>query len=549
VPDPLLELRRAVDEAAAGLIDGEAGDATPKLERPPKPELGDYSTNAAMLLAPVRGEAPREVAERLRDELDGRLGSTADRIEVAGPGFLNLFLADRWYRAGVAAVLEAGDGFGAGVVAEAERVLVEFVSANPTGPLTAAGGRHAAYGDSVARTLGLAGHEVEREYYLNDMGGQVRRFAESIAARMTGGDLPEDGYAGAYVEELARELASAGIDPGGLDELERLGVERMRVAIEATLERFGVRFDTWYSERSLYESGKMTAAIDELRRRGHVYESEGAVWLRTTAFGDDKDRVLVRSDGTPTYMAPDIAYHRGKLERGYERLLDVLGADHHGYVGRMKAALEALGYEPQRLEGLIMQFVHVLEGEERAQMSKRRGEFVTLEELIDDIGTDAARFLMLQRSHDTTVDLDLELARRQSQDNPVYYVQYAHARIASILRKAGEGAADAALESIDQTFDAPVEPSERALVKRLLDLPGEVRSAAELRAPHRLCAFATATAADFHAFYRDCKVIGAESEGGSPPGTEAGRLAICVATKRVIAGTLDLLGVSAPERM
>src|SRR5919106_213127 len=459
MPDPLLDLSSAVDKAAASLIDGEAADATPKLERPPKPELGDYSTNAAMLLAPVRGEAPREVAERLREE------------------------------------------------------LVEFVSANPTGPLTAAGGRHAAYGDSVARIFAQAGHEVEREYYLNDMGGQVRKFAESIAARMTGAELPEDGYAGTYVEELARELASAGADAGDLDELERLGVERMRVAIEATLARFGVRFDTWYSERSLYETGKMTAAIDELRRRGHVYESEGAVWLRTTAFGDDKDRVLVRSDGAPTYMAPDVAYHRDKLERGYERLLDVLGADHHGYVGRMKAALEALGFEPQRFEGLIMQFVHVLEGEERAQMSKRRGEFVTLEELIDDIGTDAARFLMLQRSHDTTVDLDLELARRQSQDNPVYYVQYAHARIASILRKAGEGAAEGAVADLEPTLDAPVEPSERALVKRLLEMPGEVLSAAEGRAPHRLCAYATATAADFHGFYRDCKVVGAEADG------------------------------------
>ena len=293
----------------------------------------------------------------------------------------------------------------------------------------------------------------------------------------------------------------------------------------------------------------MGATIDELRRRGHVYDSEGAVWLRTTEFGDDKDRVLIRSDGSPTYLAPDIAYHRDKLERGFARLLDVLGADHHGYVARMRAALEALGADPERYEALIMQLVHLVERGERAQMSKRRGEFVTLDELIDDIGTDAARFLMLQRSHDTTVDLDLELARRQSQDNPVYYVQYAHARIASILRKAGEAAADAALDSIDDTLDAPVEPSERALVKRLLELPEEVGSAAALRAPHRLCAYATTTAADFHAFYRDCKVVGAESEAGAAPGTEAGRLAVCVATKRVIARTLDLLGVSAPDRM
>jgi arginyl-tRNA synthetase len=545
--DPLNELRDAVDAAAASLRDG--GGASPKLERPPNPELGDYSTNAAMLLAPSRGEAPREVAETLREELGGRLGTTAERIEVAGPGFLNLFLADRWYREGVAAVLAAGDRFGAGVVAEAERILVEFVSANPTGPVTAASGRHAAYGDSVARVLTLAGHEVEREYYINDMGGQVRRFAESIAARMTGGEPPEDGYEGAYVTELARELAGEGADPADLDALERLGADRMRAAIEATLERFGVEFDTWYSERSVYESGEMGATIDELRGRGHVYDSEGAVWLRTTEFGDDKDRVLIRSDGSPTYLAPDIAYHRDKLERGFARLLDVLGADHHGYVARMRAALEALGADPECYEALIMQLVHLVERGERAQMSKRRGEFVTLDELIDDIGTDAARFLMLQRSHDTTVDLDLELARRQSQDNPVYYVQYAHARIASILRKAGEGAAEAALDSLDDTLDVPVEPSERALVKRLLELPEEIGSAAALRAPHRLCAYATTTAADFHAFYRDCKVVGAESEAGAAPGTEAGRLALCVATKRVIARTLDLLGVSAPDRM
>jgi arginyl-tRNA synthetase len=547
--DPLLDLRDAVDAAAASLRDGEGGDATPSLERPPKADLGDYSTNAAMLLAPARGEPPREVADRLREELDDRLGSTAEKIEVAGPGFLNLFLTDRWYREGVAAVLAAGERFGAGVVAEPERALVEFVSANPTGPLTAAGGRHAAYGDSVARILGFAGHEVGREYYVNDVGAQVRRFAESIAARMEGGEPPEDGYEGAYVEDLARELADAGADPHDLDALERLGVERMRETVAATLERFGVGFDSWASERELYVSGKVEATMEELRRRGHVYESEGATWLRTTELGDDKDRVLVRSDGEPTYFQADVAYHWGKLERGFERLINVLGADHHGYVGRMRAALEALGADPDCLEALIMQLVHVVEGGERAQMSKRRGEFVTLDELIDDIGANAARFLMLQRSHDTTVDLDLELARRQSQDNPVYYVQYAHARIASILRKAGDNAVEGALGNVDSSLRAAVEPSERALVKRLLELPGDVSAAAQMRAPHRLCAYAMATAADFHAFYRDCKVVGAESEGGSGPGTEAGRLAICVATKRVIARTLELLGVSAPERM
>jgi arginyl-tRNA synthetase len=546
--DPLLELRNAVEGAAERLRDGEPGRAAPKLERPPKPELGDYSTNAAMLLAPGRGEAPREVAERLREELGGELGATAERIEVAGPGFLNLFLSDRWYREGVAAALDAGERFGSGVAADPQRIQVEFVSANPTGPLTAAGGRHAAYGDSVARVLALAGHDAQREYYVNDKGGQVRRFAESIAARMRGEAVPEDGYEGEYVEELARDLGAEGVDADDLDRLELLGAERMRDAARATLERFGVRFDEWFSERSLYDSGKVGAALEELRGRGHVYDSEGAVWLRTTEFGDDKDRVLIRSDGEPTYFASDVAYHRDKLERGFDRLLNVLGADHHGYVARVRAALAALGADPDRFEALIMQLVHVVEGGQRAQMSKRRGEFVTLDELIDDIGTDAARFLMLQRSHDTTVDLDLDLARRQSQDNPVYYVQYAHARIASILRKAGEGAADGAVRDLAATLEAPVEPSERALVKRLLEMPGEVLSAADGRAPHRLCAYATATAADFHAFYRDCKVIGAEADG-APHGTEAGRLALCVATKRVIARTLDLLGVSAPERM
>jgi arginyl-tRNA synthetase len=546
--DPLLELRNAVEGAAERLRDGEPGRSPPNLERPPKPELGDYSTNAAMLLAPGRGEPPRDVAELLREELGGRLGPTAERIEVAGPGFLNLFLAERWYREGVAAVLDAGDRFGAGVAAEPQRIQVEFVSANPTGPLTAAGGRHAAYGDSVARVLALAGHEVQREYYVNDKGGQVRRFAESVAARMRGEEVPEDGYEGAYVEELASELVAEGVDAADLDRLELVGAERMREAARATLERFGVRFDEWFSERSLYESGKVEAALEELRGRGHVYDSEGAVWMRTTEFGDDKDRVLIRSDGEPTYFASDVAYHRDKLERGFDRLLNVLGADHHGHVARIKAALEALGDDPDRFEALIMQLVHVVEGGERAQMSKRRGEFVTLDELIDDIGTDAARFLMLLRSHDRTVDLDLDLARRQSQDNPVYYVQYAHARIASILRKAGEGAVEGAVADLAATLDAPVEPSERALVKRLLEMPGEVLSAAEGRAPHRLCAYATATAADFHAFYRDCKVIGAEADG-APPGTEAGRLALCVATKRVIARTLGLLGVGAPERM
>ncbi|TMK73943.1 MAG: arginine--tRNA ligase, partial [Actinobacteria bacterium] len=444
MPDPLDTLRVTIRSAADSLLDGTAESVAvaPTLERPPKPELGDYSTNAAMLLAPALGEPPRTVAERLRDHLGTLLGPTVDRIEVAGPGFVNLFLADRWYRDSVVALLGARGEFGHGTAQQREPVLVEFVSANPTGPLHAASGRHAAYGDALARVLAFAGHDVQREYYLNDMGRQIRQFGESIAARMRGEEPPEDGYRGDYVIDLAKQLADEGADPADPDTLARRGVEIMRERIEATLERFGVRFDTWSSERSMYERGALDAAIEKLREGGHVYESEGAVWLRTTTFGDDKDRVLIRSDGTPTYFAPDIAYHYDKLERADGRLIDVLGADHHGYLARMRAAIAALGEDPDRFEAQIIQMVHVELRGERTQMSKRQGTFVPLDELLDDIGTDATRFFMLQRSHETTVDVDLELARKESPDNPVYYVQYAHARIASILRKArAEGAA------------------------------------------------------------------------------------------------------------
>jgi arginyl-tRNA synthetase len=432
-------------------------------------------------------------------------------------------------------------------------VLVEFVSANPTGPLTVASGRGAAYGDSLARVLELAGHRVTREYYLNDAGSQVRKFAESIAARMRGTEPPEDGYTGAYVGELAEELREAGLGPDDLDQLAVRGVEAMRARIQASLERFGVFFDVWSSERELHERGAVEETVAELRERGHVYERDGAIWLRTTEFGDDKDRVLIRSDGEPTYFAADVAYHRDKMARGADLMIDPLGADHHGYVPRMKASLAALGADPDRYEAPILQLVQVVEGGERARMSKRKGEFVTLDELIDDIGVDAARFFLLQRSHDTPLELDLDLARRQSQDNPVYYAQYAHARIASILRKAEAEGRDVSEEAIaagaaGAGLAAATEPSERALIRRALALPGEVAEAAERRAPHRLCAYVTATAADFHAFYRDCRVVGADEEAGSD-GLEAARLAVCLVAKRTLATALELIGCAAPERM
>lgn len=545
--DPITELRAEVEDAAAALDGDTAGErSTPSLERP-KPEFGDYSTNAAMLMAPLLGEQPRAVAERLATELDTRLGERLAKVEVAGPGFLNLFLSDAWYRDALARAASAAaerGGSAASARGEAERIHLEFVSANPTGPLTAAGGRHAAYGDALARILTATGNEVEREYYINDIGGQTERFAASIAARMQGEDPPEEGYEGDYVIELAERLAADGVEPSDLETIEVRGPQLMVESVRETLQRFDVEFDTWFSERSLHDDGRVERTLRDLREKGHAYDSEGAVWLRATDFGDDKDRVLVRSGGEPTYYLADLAYHRDKFERGFDRLINVVGADHHGYVARVSAGVEALGFDPERLEMVIMQLVHVVEGGERSQMSKRQGAFVSLDELIADIGTDAARYWMLQRGHDTTVDLDLDLARQQSNDNPVYYVQYAHARIASILRKAGDEAV-AAAEGFDHSgLQSGYEPAERALIKRLLESPGEIAEAASRRAPHRLCAYATAVAADFHAFYRDCQVVGAEGDG-----VEASRLSLCLVTKRTIAGALGLLGISAPESM
>ena len=503
-----------------------------------------------MLLAPTLGEQPRGTAEKLAQELGRSLEGSAEKIEVAGPGFLNLFLSGAWYRDAAAQLVAQGDRLGRPPEGEqaADRVNVEFVSANPTGPITAAGGRGAALGDSIARVLAFAGHPVTREYYVNDRGGQIDRFAASIAARMTGNPVPEDGYEGEYIAELGSALEAEGIDPADLESVGRRGIALILAAAEDTLRRYNVEFDTWSSERALHESGAVERALEQAREGGHVYESEGATWLRTTKFGDDKDRVLIRSDGDPTYLLSDMAYHRDKLERGSDRLIDVVGADHHGYVERLRAALAVLGYDPDRLEVAIMQLVNVIEGGERQQMSKRSGEFVTLNELIDDIGTDAARYFMLQRSHDTAVDLDLELARKTSNDNPVYYVQYAHARIASILRRSeDESGVNAEERAEGADFTAPdwnVDAAERALIKALCELPDEISETAARLAPHRLCAYSTEVARDFHAFYRDCQVVGAEGEG-----VEDARLGLCLITKRTIARTLGLLGISAPEEM
>jgi arginyl-tRNA synthetase len=514
----------------------------PNLDRPPRPDFGDYSTNAAMLLAPTLGEPPRAIAERLGDALGERLGALVDRVEIAGPGFLNLFMADPWYLDALARMRDAGESFGAGGAAPAERIDVEFVSANPTGPLHIGHTRNAAYGDALARILEFHGHEVTREFYANDYGSQVLRFAESLRARARGEEVPEAGYLGDYVADLAAEMPGAA--EMDLEELGRAGVERMIDHMRESLLRFRVEFDVWTFESSLHPAA-VEHAFERLADLGETFRSEGALWVRTSRHGDDKDRVIERSSGEHTYFASDIAYHQNKRERGFARLIDVWGADHHGYVRRTKAAYEALGGDPDRLELVIMQFVHLVEHGGRTQLSKRAGTIVTLDELVDDIGVDAARWFLLSRSHDTAIDLDLDLARSQSQDNPVYYVQYAHARIASILRKAGEERVAAALEADLRPSNERFHPSARALIKRLLEFPAEVEEAAARRAPHRLTTYALETAREFSAFYRDCRVVGAAEEGGD----EAVRIAICVLARNVLARTLDLLGVEAPDSM
>jgi arginyl-tRNA synthetase len=418
------------------------------------------------------------------------------------------------------------------------------VSANPTGPLVAASGRHAAYGDALARILEHFGHSVSREYYFNDAGTQIRLLGESVQARARGGEVPAGGYQGEYVSELASEIPGA--QERSAEELAGAAVQRLLAQIKGTLDRYGVRFDRFFSERTLHEGSpsELDRAFSLLEAEGHIYRSEGAVWLRTTSYGDDKDRVLERSDGEPTYFAADVAYLLDKRERGFERQLMPVGADHHGYVARLKAAFAALGGDPDAVEVPILQFVHLVEGSERAAMSKRRGEFITLDDLLDEIGVDATRFFMLQRSHDRTVDLDLELARRESPENPVYYVQYAHARIVSMLGRLNVARVDEALAAGADWGMGPLESAERELVKQLAAFPDEVAEAAARRGPHRIAAYALELAQVFTAFYRDCHVVGA-----APASVESFRVALSEGARRTIALSLGLLGVSAPDSM
>ncbi len=523
---------------------------------PRNAEFGDYSTNVAMVLARTERMNPREAAEQIRVYLLPESQQWVERIEIAGAGFLNFYLKPGWAGAVLRQMLLQGEQFGETSLGVGKRVLIEFVSANPTGPLTLGHGRNAAVGDSLARVLEANGYQVEREFYINDgeNSTQIRNFALSVLARyrqLLGepAEMPEDGYQGDYVREIAQWILdhhgpnlTQGEPEQVVRQFEQIAKTLMLQEQERDLRDFGVVFDRWFSEQSLYEQSAVQKTLEVLRQRGYAYESEGALWLRSSALGDEKDRVLVRANGLPTYLAADIAYHRDKYERHYDLLINLWGADHHGYVARMKSAMRALGYDPDRLVILIYQLVNLYRGSELVRMSKRAGDLITLREVMDEIGTDALRFFYLLRSHDSTLDIDLELAKEQSEKNPVYYVQYAHARICSIERTAQErGVPMPAVEDTD--LSVLVHPAEVALIKLLADLPHEVRLAGMNYAPHRLTTYALDTARAFHAFYTECRVLGAE------PVLQSARLLLVRATRQVLKKTLCLLGVSAPERM
>jgi len=512
-------------------------DTVPSLERPRSREHGDWATNVALVTAKQAGMPPRELAQRVRDALGPLDG--VDAVEVAGPGFLNFRLAHSALERTIrdAATLGAAWGRSQPDVSPG-RAQIEFVSANPTGPLHVGAGRWAAVGDALANLLEATGWEVSREYYFNDAGEQMERFRASIAAAIRGEAPPEDGYRGFYIEELAAELRSR---PEEIDAAEA-AYQQLLAQIKATLDTFGVRFDSFFGERTLHQSGAIDRTIDRLRAGDHVYEAEGAVWLRTTTFGDDKDRVLYRRDGRPTYFAADCAYLASKVERGFDRCVYLLGADHHGYVARLRAITRALGLAPDLVEILIGQLVHLKRAGQPVRMSKRTGDYVTLDELIEEVGTDAARYTLLRTSIDVTLDFDLDAVVRSDRENPVWYVQYSHARIAGIMRKATEAGV-----TPGHVEDAPLalvaQPAEVELVRRIATYPETVAYAAAERAPHKITRYAEELAEAFHRFYTDCQVVSEDAE------LTRARYWVCVAARQTLVNALGLLGVSAPERM
>ena len=551
-----------IEERLAALVDEAVRAAAPAFGlEPPFPEAafalpkqkahGDFATNVALQLASRSGRTPREVAEAILTALPS--ADFVEKVEVAGPGFLNFWVTDDWLHGVLREIVAKGAAYGR-AEPNGKRVQVEFVSANPTGPLHIGHARNAVLGDALARVLEAGGWEVEREYYFNDTGGQMDRFGASVEARylqLVGrkAEVPEDGYLGAYVGEIAKDILDA--DGPGLADLadgerfDRILAEASRRVLDqirGTLERFGIRFDVFFSEAELARKGEIAAAVQRLRDGGHAYEADDAVWFRSTEYGDDKDRVVIRSNGLHTYFGADCAYLIDKFSRGFDHVIYVWGADHHGDVARVRGAAEALGYDPEAVEIVIYQWVAFLRGGEPVPMGRRSGNFITLDQLLDEVGTDAARFTLLLYSTDHAMNFDIEAVKQQTMENPVYYVQYGHARIASILRKAAErgvtlgplGRADLSLLSTEAEAD---------LLKVLADVPAEIRAAANLRAPHRLTHAAQGLAARFHRFYTDCVVISDDAAL-----TQA-RLWLCSATKQVVANLLELVGVSAPESM
>jgi arginyl-tRNA synthetase len=552
-PDELSDAVVAALSAAVADGDLSLPDGVPasvRIERPKIKEHGDYATNVAMQLAKPAGRPPRELAELVATRLTATPGIAA--VDVAGPGFLNIRIDAGAQGVLAADIVAAGVAYGGSETHAGERINVEFVSANPTGPVLLSHTRWAAIGDAVARILEASGAEVTREYYFNDAGGQVDRFARSLLARARGQEPPEDGYVGTYIDDIAAQVvahepeAPRLPDPEAEEVFRKRGVELMFDEIKRSLHEFGVDFDVYFSERTLHDKGEVEDALEQLREGGMTYESEGALWLRSTEYGDDRDRPLVRSNGRPTYIGADAAYYLDKRRRGFDRIMILLGADHHGYVGRYRALSAAFGDDPDRnLEILIGQMVNLLRDGKPLRMSKRAGTVLTLEDLVEAVGADAARYALARYSMDSSIDIDLDLWSKQSQDNPVYYVQYAHARLASILRNA----ADLGIAPAGADFDPALlaDAREGDLLRALAEFPRVVGQAAELREPHRIARYLEDTAASFHKFYDECRVLPLGDEEPAP--LHAARLLLVAATRQVVANGLGLLGVTAPERM
>ena len=531
-------------------LDASVLPETVTVERPRNPEHGDYATNLALQVAKKAGAQPRELAQWLADALAGN--DAIDEASIAGPGFLNIRLAAAAQGAIVAQVLNAGADFGSNSTYQGKKINLEFVSANPTGPIHLGGTRWAAVGDSLGRVLEASGAEVTREYYFNDHGGQIDRFARSLVAAAKGEPTPEDGYGGDYIKEIAQgvlEQNSGALDGSDAEVQEAFrsaGVEMMFAQIKESLHEFGVDFDVYFHENSLFESGAVEKAIQKLKDNGKLYEAEGAWWLKSTEYGDDKDRVVIKSDGNAAYIAGDIAYVADKFDRGHDLAIYMLGADHHGYIARLRASAQALGYDPEAVEVLIGQMVNLVRDGQAVKMSKRAGTVITLDDLVEAIGVDGARYSLVRSSVDSSLDIDLGLWASQSADNPVYYVQYGHARICSILRKAAELGFDTAALG-DAPLDLLTHDKEGDLIRTLGEFPEVVATAATLREPHRIARYAEELAAVFHRFYDQCQVLPKAGEETEP--IHSARLALASATRQVMANALTMVGVSAPEKM